>query len=154
MSYKKKAATNRDALFGAPAAAGPSKSSSKSSSGSNSRRSAPSAPPPAAKSAVPTNQGYSKTDESKPKAGKVRTGLQGEAKDAKMKQAKDYLEKAQKCMQKSIFSSPDPVAASTFYKRAADAYQQCGELRLERLYRVQSAGTQMMVGAWATAAAE
>jgi hypothetical protein len=152
MSYKKQAATNRDALFGAPAD-GPSK---KSSSGSKSRRPAPSAaaPPAATKSAVPTNQGYSKTDESKPKVGKVRTGLQGEAKDAKMLQAKDYIAKAQKCMSKGMFSSPDPVAASTFYKRAADAYQQCGEERLERLYRGQSAGTQMMVGAWATAAAE
>lgn len=156
MSYKKQAATNRDALFGAPAADGPGKSSSKSSSGSKSRRPAPSAAAsrPAPKSAVPTNQGYSKTDESKPKVGKVRTGLQGEAKDAKMLQAKEYIAKAQKCMSKGMFSSPDPVAASTFYKRAADAYQQCGEERLERLYRVQSAGTQMMVGAWATAAAE
>jgi hypothetical protein len=98
--------------------------------------------------------GYSTTNESKPNVAKVRTGLSGDAKNAKMKQAQDYLDKAQKCMQKSLFSSPDPVAASTFYKRAADAYQQCGELRLERLYRVQSAGTQMMVGAWATAAAE
>jgi hypothetical protein len=155
MSYKKQAATNRDALFGAPDASGSSKSPSKSGSGSKSRRPAPSAAPrPATKSAVPTNQGYSKTDESKPKVGKVRTGLQGDAKDAKMIQAKDYVAKAQKCMAKSIFSSPDPVAASTFYKRAADAYQQCGEERLERLYRGQSAGTQMMVGAWATAAAE
>jgi hypothetical protein len=157
MSYKKKAATNRDALFGAPAAAGPSKPSSKSSPSKASRSPAPStaaAPPPSTTSAVPNNLGYSKTDESKSNAVKVRTGLQGDAKDAKMKVAKEYLAKAQKCMQKSIFSSPDPVAASTFYKRAADAYQQCGELRLERLYRVQSAGTQMMVGAWATAAAE
>lgn len=71
-----------------------------------------------------------------------------------MKEADDYLAKAKKCMQKGIFSSPDPVAASTFYKRAADAYQQCAERRLERLYRVQSAGTQMQVGAWATAASE
>jgi hypothetical protein len=154
MSYKKDAAANRDSLFGAPAADGPSKKSSKS------RRPAPpsaATPVPAAtKTAVPTNnnQGYNKTDASKPKVGKVRTGLQGEAKDAKMIQAKEYIAKAQKCMSKGMFSSPDPVAASTFYKRAADAYQQCGEDRLERLYRGQSAGTQMMVGAWATAAAE
>jgi hypothetical protein len=90
----------------------------------------------------------------KSKTGAIKTGLQGEAKVEKMKQAQDYLNKAQKCMQKSIFSSPDPVAASTFYKRAADAYQQCGEERLELLYRTQSAGTQMMCGAWATAAGE
>jgi hypothetical protein len=156
MSYKKQAATNRDALFGAAPDASGKKSSSKPGSGSKSRRPSPSAaaPRPATKSAVPTNQGYSKTDESKPKVGKARTGLQGDAKDAKMIQAKEYVAKAQKCMAKSIFSSPDPVAASTFYKRAADSYQQCGEERLERLYRGQSAGTQMMVGAWATAAAE
>jgi len=60
-----------------------------------------------------------------------------------MKEADDYLAKANKCMQKGLFSSPDPVAASTYYKRAADAYQQCAEQRLERLYRVQSASTQM-----------
>jgi hypothetical protein len=44
--------------------------------------------------------------------------------------------------------------ASTFYKRAADAYMACGEERLERLYRVSSADCQMKVGAYATAAAE
>ena len=46
------------------------------------------------------------------------------------------------------------VMASTFYKRAADCYQTCGEERLERLYRVSSANCQMKVGAFATAAAE
>ena len=42
------------------------------------------------------------------------------------------------------------VMASTFYKRAADCYQTCGEERLERLYRVSSADCQMKVGAFAT----
>jgi len=57
-------------------------------------------------------------------------------------------------MQKGIFSKPDPLAASTYYKRAADAYQQCGENRLERMYRINSADCQMRCGAHATAAAE
>lgn len=71
-----------------------------------------------------------------------------------MKEAEDYRDKAKKAMQKGLFSKADPLAASTYYKRAADAYQQCGENRLERLYRINSADCQMSVRAFATAAAE
>jgi hypothetical protein len=61
-----------------------------------------------------------------------------------MKEAEDYRDKAKKSMQKGIFAKQDPLAASTYYKRAADAYQQCGENRLERLYRINSADCQSM----------
>lgn len=81
-------------------------------------------------------------------------GLTGDAKDAKLMEAEDYREKAKKAMQSGIFSRPDPLAASTYYKRAADAYQQCNEFRLERMYRISSADCQVAVGAFATAAAE
>jgi len=57
-------------------------------------------------------------------------------------------------MQKGMFTRADPLAASTYYKRAADAYQKCNEFRLERMYRISSADCQVSVGAFATAAAE
>lgn len=81
-------------------------------------------------------------------------GLTGAAKEAKLREAEDYRDKAKKAMQKGLFSKADPLAASTYYKRAADAYQQCGESRLERGYRINSADCQMAVGAYSTAAAE
>lgn len=71
-----------------------------------------------------------------------------------MKEAEEYRDKARKAMQKGLFTKADPLAASTYYKRAADSYQLCGEARLERLYRINSADCQALVGAWATAAAE
>lgn len=81
-------------------------------------------------------------------------GLSGAAKQAKIKEAEDYRDKAKKAMQKGMFTRPDPLAASTYYKRAADAYQKCNEFRLERMYRISSADCQVSVGAFATAAAE
>jgi len=80
--------------------------------------------------------------------------LSPEAKAAKLKEAEDYKKKAKDCMKSSLFKRPDPVMASTFYKRAADAFQAAGEERQERLYRVSSADCQMKVGAFASAAAE
>ena len=68
--------------------------------------------------------------------------LSGEAKALKVKEAEEYRDKAKKAMQKGLFSKPDPLAASTYYKRAADAYRLCGEHRLERLYRINSADCQ------------
>lgn len=81
-------------------------------------------------------------------------GLSGAAKAEKIKEAEDYRDKAKKAMQKGMFTRPDPLAASTYYKRAADAYQKCNEFRLERMYRISSADCQVAVGAFATAAAE
>jgi len=48
----------------------------------------------------------------------------------------------------------DPLSASTYYKRAADDFQKCGEFRLERFSRMNSADCQLQVGAYATAALE
>jgi hypothetical protein len=163
MSYKQNASTNRDALFGSAGGDTKKKKSSKkksdredlfggaaqtssgrpSSSSSSSSRPAPS---------VPSSKGYQYS--SSKKKSPISIGLSGEAKEAKIKEAEDYRDKAKKAMQKGLFSKPDPLAASTYYKRAADAYQQCGENRLERLYRINSADCQAAVGAYATAAAE
>jgi len=61
---------------------------------------------------------------------------------------------AKKAMTRGVFSKPDPISASNYYKRAADAYKQCGENRLERLHRIASGDTQLGQDAYATAAAE
>lgn len=145
MSYKSNATSNRNALFGG-ASSGGSKTKKSSASKPSSAAAGP-APTPTA----PSSKGYSYGTQKK---APMKVGLSGAAKDAKLKEAEDYRDKAKKAMQKGLFSSPDPLAASTYYKRAADAYQVCGEARLERLYRINSADCQARVGAWATAAAE
>ena len=164
MSYKRNANANRDALFGSSAGGGASKkksSSSAASSSSNaanrdalfgggggtSRPKATTAPPPSTVSRTVVNN---------KKNGKPRKpALQGEARTAKLQQAQEFRDKANQCMQSSFFSRPDPVAASTYYKRAADAYQQAGnEDRLERLYRQESGKCNMQIGAWASAASD
>jgi len=71
-----------------------------------------------------------------------------------MAEAEDYRLKAKKAMTRGVFSKPDPISASNFYKRAADAYKQCGENRLERLHRIASGDCQLGQDAYATAAAE
>jgi tetratricopeptide (TPR) repeat protein len=90
------------------------------------------------------------------KGGKLKKpALQGDARATKLTMAQDFRDKANKCMQTSFFTKPDPVAASTYYKRAADAYQQVGdEDRMERLYRLESAKCNMQIGAWASAATD
>lgn len=133
MSYKTNAAANRDALFGGSGA-------SQKGSAHKSK--------PASTSASGYKYGGTTSKETR------KLGLTGEAKAAKMKEAEDYRDKAKKAMQKGLFSKADPLAASTYYKRAADAYQQCGEFRLERHFRISSADCQTKVGAWATAAAD
>merc|ERR1719223_2606372 len=80
--------------------------------------------------------------------------LQGQAKIEKMKEAEEYRKKAKKSLQRTLFSSPDPIAGAMFYHRAAEAYKLCGENRLERLHRVASGDCQMGHGAHASAAAE
>jgi hypothetical protein len=141
--HKKNAAANRDALFGSAGASGDGGSKPSSSSSSKA-------------AAAPSAKGYSYggLKEKRDKNQKKASMLSPEARAAKIKEAEEYKSKAKKCMQSGLFKSPDPVMASTFYKRAADAYQVAGEERLERLYRVSSADCQMKVGAFATAAAE
>lgn len=168
MSHKKNAASNRDALFGSAGGSGPKHKKNAAQNrnalfggaaggGAGSSSSAP-APRPAASgsTAVKSSKGYSygglkeKRDKNKKKA----SMLSPEAKAAKLKEAEEYKAKAKKCMSSGLFKSPDPVMASTFYKKAADAFQVAGEERQERLYRVSSADCQFKVGAFASAAAE
>jgi hypothetical protein len=153
MSYKQNASSNRDALFGSATASDSkkkqTKSSKSSSKSSKSSSSSTSHPTTTTTTAPSSSKGYQKNKKSS-----VTLGLTGEAKETKLKEAQEYVDKAKKAMQKGLFARPDPLAASTYYKRAADSYQQCSEFRKERYYRIGSADAQRMVGAWATAAAE
>jgi len=150
MSYKQNASANRDALFGG----GTKKKMKKKKKSASNQSSTVSVEKTKSKikTTAPTSSGY-KYSSSKKKS-TVSVGLTGDAKNEKMKEAEDYRDKAKKAMQKGIFSRPDPLISSTYYKRAADAYQQCNELRLERIYRIQSADCQFSTGAFATAASE
>lgn len=150
MSYKQNAASNRDALFG-PATSGGSKKKKKAKAAISSSASKPKAPN--SSSAVSTSMGYRYNSEKKAKT-PMRPGLVGEERAKKLNEAEEYAQKAKKSMQSGLFSKPDPLTASTFYKRAADIYKLCGEVRKERFTRMDSASCQMMVGAYAMAAAE
>ena len=175
MSYKTNASANRDALFG-PAGGGGGGSKKKKGASDASNRDAvlgkaasggsgggaikqsSSRPAASSKSSTPapapsTSKGYQYGARDKKKA-PIKPSLSGEAKAAKMREADEYRDKAKKAMTRGLFSKPDPLAASTYYKRASDCYQICGEVRLERLCRMNSAECQMAVGAFATAAAE
>jgi hypothetical protein len=164
MSYKNKAAANRDALFGGVAAGGGT--TKKAPAPAPAAAAAPSNTSTSSAGSGNTTGGFGSGDVSsrleqykKKKAALSKnkpggSNLSDEARQAKLQQAQEYRDKANKCMQKGFFTKPDPVAASTFYKRAADAYQQLGELHLESLYRVESANCNMQLGAWASAASD
>lgn len=152
MSYKASASANRDALFGGAAGSSGAKKKKSKPAAKTASTSANSGPT-ADHARVPASKGYVYGGKNKTSS-KIKVGLSGEAKAKKIKEAEEYRDKAKKAMQKGLFSRPDPLVSSTYYKRAADAYQQCGEARLERLYRMNSADCQAKVGAWATAAAE
>ena len=164
--YKSNTAANRDALFGPPKG---SKSSSSSSAGTpkhkqnhaanrealfgasstgRGKAAAPSSPAP--RPPTPTAKGYVPRDPAKP-AVSVTTAT-GPAKLKKMKEAEKFRDSAVACMQKGIFTRPDPLTAANFYNRAADIYGQCGEARLERLHRVAAADCQMGSGSYPSAA--
>jgi hypothetical protein len=169
MSYKRNANANRDALFGSAAPSSSGGGSKKSSSNNTANRNAllgntagksgSSAgsgrnPRPSATAAVPPPT--TATTRRVPLSKRTkRPALKGEARAAKLKQAEEFRDKANACMKSSIFRKPDPVAASTYYKRAAEAYQQAGDCdRLERLYRQESASCNLQIGAWASAATD
>ena len=57
-------------------------------------------------------------------------------------------------MTSSFFSKPDPISAANYYKRAAEAYQQCGEVRLEKLHRIACGDCQLGMESYASAAVE
>ena len=85
--------------------------------------------------------------------------MSAEARIAKRKEAEEYRDKANQCMKSGLFKSADPVAACTFFKRAADCYQvlngqEPDAMKLERLYRLESANCNMICKAWASAAAD
>ncbi|KAL7529429.1 hypothetical protein ACHAXR_002961 [Thalassiosira sp. AJA248-18] len=168
--YKKDAASNRDALFGGGGGGGgPSSRSSAVAAVPRAARTQRPAPPP---TTTTTNYGFtnrtsttSSTTTPGPSAIFASSGrssaasrplalLSGQAKISKMAEAEDFRLKAKKAMTRGIFSKPDPISASNYYKRAADAYKQCGENRLERLHRIASGDCQLGQDAFATAAAE
>ena len=147
-NYKSKASNNRDFLFG-----GSNASSSSSAANTN-----PSTTKPVTKSTPstinsnndsPSFTSTTTTLKSKP----LTTKLTGTAYTTKMAEAETYRVKATKAMQKSLFSSPDPIGASLYYQKAADAYQLCGENRLERLHRIACGDCQLGQNAYASAAA-
>lgn len=160
MSHKQNAAANRSTLFGsAGESTGGPKQKKKNAGGGGSAaasRPAPTPPPALGTTAVKSSKGYSygglkeKRDKNKKKA----SMLSPEARAAKLKEAEEYKAKAKNCMKTGLFKRSDPVMASTFYKRAADAFQVAGEDRQERLYRVSSADCQLQIGAFSSAAAE
>jgi tetratricopeptide (TPR) repeat protein len=80
--------------------------------------------------------------------------LSGAAQQAKLKEASEYRDKANKCLQTGLFKSADPLAASTYFKRAADCYHQLGDLSLERLFRLESAKCNQQCQIWASAASD
>ena len=143
--HKASAASNRDALFGDAA-----KKSSSSDSKTPSTGSARSSQATEASERMSNARGYQprRTAETK----KARPALSGEAAAAKIKEAEDYKAKANKAMQSSFFNKPDPVAASTYYKRAADCYSQAGDYTMERFCRVSSGQCNFQIQAWASAA--
>lgn len=154
--YKKNAASNRDALFGGIA---------ESSSGGNKKGSKKRAPAAAAAAAPSTTSaattGTSKGYQSKAATSKGSSNnngipsLSGAARDAKIAEAENYREKANKCMSTGLFKKADPLAASTYFKRAADCYKQAGgEVTLERLYRIESGKCNQQIGVWASVASD
>jgi hypothetical protein len=150
-AYKKNAASNRDALFGG-AAPKSSSTTRTSRSGTGTTASA------VTTSNTNTSKGYtSNTSTSTATLSSKRSSvplLTGPARAAKLAEAQDYRNKANECMKSGFFKRPDPVAACTYFKRAADAYQQLQDWRLERLFRVESGNCNMTCQAYASAASD
>jgi Soluble NSF attachment protein, SNAP len=143
-AYKQNAASNRDALFGSANGAPKTKGKkattstvvSKSDPAALPQRSPQRLPPPVVSNSNKTGA----------------SSISADARAAKTKEAEEYKQKANKCMESGIFKRPDPIAASTFYKRAADCYRVLQDDRLERLYRVESAECNRQCQAWPSAA--
>mmetsp|Transcript_17281 Transcript_17281/g.26059 ORF Transcript_17281/g.26059 Transcript_17281/m.26059 type:complete len:548 (-) Transcript_17281:35-1678(-) len=169
MSYKRNANANRDALFGGGGSGGASTSGAKKKPAGAARKSTtgPSfnsleTPVPSitsSASTIPTrnvnvNPGRRTNTGTTTTTGVGPSFLSGQAKIDKMKEAEEHRAKAKKALSRTLFSSPDPIAGAMFYHRAAEAYKQCGENRLERLHRIASADCQMGHDGYATAAQE
>lgn len=147
MSYKKNATNNRDALFGG-LASNVSKYAKKASSSSST-----SAPPVPSRTSNASGYDRTKANVSGADYGKTKV-FTGPERDAKLKEAKEHQEKANKCMERGFLKKPDPVAACTFYKRAAEAYKVLGDNKSERYMRISSGDTNMMCTAYASAASD
>ena len=155
--YKKNAAGNRDALFGD--VGGSSKGSSSSKTNKNASSSKTAATGTTSSSNVNSNnvknsQGYRPQTTTVAATATGRPSLSGAARDAKLKEAADYRDKANKCMQTGLFKQADPLAASTYFKRAADCYHLVGDVSLERLFRIESGKCNAQCGVWASAASD
>lgn len=138
--YKKNASSNRDALFGG-------------ASSGTSRPAAAAAGAASKPTTKATSMGYTPSSSASAKKSAVPI-MSAEARAAKVKEAEEYREKANNCMKTGFFKKPDPGAACIYFKRAADAYHQLGEWRLERLFRIESGECNMQCGAWASAASD
>ena len=145
-SYRRNADANRDALFG-PNPGGSKPAARKKPAASTSR------PAPSESTTIPSTTTTTRMTGARRTNNFVRS-LQGQAKIEKMKEAEEYRKKAKKSLQRTLFSSPDPIAGAMFYHRAAEAYKLCGENRLERLHRIASGDCQMGHDAYASAAGE
>ena len=150
--YKKNTMFNRDALFGNAASSDNATAKKQSSKSSTAVANVP---------ATNTSRGYQgTTTAAKGSPSKFsRPTMSAEARIAKRKEAEDYRDKANQCMKSGLFKSADPVAACTFFKRAADCYQvlvgqELDAAKLERLYRLESANCNMICKAWASAASD
>ncbi len=149
--YRRNAEANRDALFGPNPGAGSVKKKAAPAQPTLSSTPSSAQPTPVAPTSGSPNRrqitGNRRTNH-------AANQLQGDAKVEKMKEAEEYRAKAKKALQRTLFSSPDPIAGAMFYHRAAEAYKLCGENRLERLHRIASADCQMGHNAYTTAAQE
>eukprot|EP00978_Attheya_sp_CCMP212_P003034 scaffold6205_cov52-Attheya_sp.AAC.3 len=166
LKHKANASANRDALFGPAAGEEQKKKRAPKSRATASKTASSSSMPSATTTSTTTRPSSSRNMSEKTKnpttarrlasksAGRTGGTLRGDARVQKLKEAEELRAKAKKCMAKGFFSSPDPLAASNYYRRAADAYKQCGEFQLERVHRVASADSQMAQQAYATAATE
>ncbi|GKY92145.1 hypothetical protein MPSEU_000185800 [Mayamaea pseudoterrestris] len=148
---------SKDALFGGGAKSSSGSKSNRDDASKKSSSSSSSRPVAAANSTEATSssnaRGYQpRRTTTDAKSKKARPALSGEAAATKLKEAADYKTKANKAMESSFFSKPDPVAASTYYKRAADCYAQAGDYKMERFCRVSSGQCNFAIQAWASAA--
>jgi hypothetical protein len=150
-SYKKNAASNRDALFGGASTNAPK---TRATTTATSRSTTATTTTTTTNS---TSKGYTSNTTNTATLSSRKSSvplLTGAARTAKLAEAQDYRNKANECMKSGFFKRPDPVAACTYFKRAADAYQQLQDWRLERLFRVESGNCNMTCQAFASAASD
>jgi hypothetical protein len=160
--YKKNALFNRDALFGNATSSSSDSANNNNNKSKKQQSVISSSTTPTTTSTNNTSRGYQGSTPTTASTSKYSRGptMSTEARVAKRKEAEEYRDKANQCMKSGLFKSADPVAACTFFKRAADCYQilvgqqEPDAIKLERLYRLESASCNMICKAWASAAAD